>query len=198
MASMTSQADIALWDAEAPHFDEAADHGLRDATVRAAWRTLLVSLLPPAPARVADLGCGTGTLSLLLADEGYTVDGVDFAPAMVARAVAKAAGRAEVRFEVGDAAEPPLEPGTYDVVLCRHVLWALPDPGAALRRWTDLLAPAGRLVLVEGRWSTGAGLTAAETVALVEATGRPAELTRLPDPAYWGRAITDDRYVVRS
>lgn len=198
MVTVTSPDDIALWDAEAAAFDEAADHGLRDPSVRAAWRSLLVSLLPPPPARVADLGCGTGTLSLLLAEEGYAVDGVDFSPAMVARAVAKADGRPDVRFVVGDAAVPRLATSAYDVVLCRHVLWALPDPAAALRRWTDLLAPGGRLVLVEGRWSTGAGLSAAETVALVEAAGRQAELTLLPEPAYWGREITDERYVVRS
>jgi len=195
---MTSRDDIALWDAEAEAFDEAADHGLRDPGVRAAWRSLLVSLVPAPPARVADLGCGTGTLSLLLADEGHAVDGVDFSPAMVTRARAKAEGRRDVRFVVGDAAAPALDRAAYDVVLCRHVLWALPDPAAALRRWVDLLAPGGRLVLVEGRWFNGAGLSAAETVRLVEATGRPAELTLLPEPAYWGREITDERYVVRS
>jgi SAM-dependent methyltransferase len=195
---MTSRDDIALWDAEAEAFDEAADHGLRDPAVRAAWRSLLVSLVPAAPARVADLGCGTGTLSLLLADEGHAVDGVDFSPAMVTRARAKAEGRRDVRFVVGDAAAPALDRAAYDVVLCRHVLWALPDPAAALRRWVDLLAPGGRLVLVEGRWFNGAGLSASETVRLVEATGRPAELTLLPEPAYWGREITDERYVVRS
>ena len=195
---MTSRDDIALWDAEAEAFDEAADHGLRDPAVRAAWRSLLVSLVPAAPARVADLGCGTGTLSLLLADEGHAVDGVDFSPAMVERALAKADGRRDMRFVVGDASAPPLDRAAYDVVLCRHVLWALPDPAAALRRWVDLLAPGGRLVLVEGRWFNGAGLSAAETVRLVEATGRPAELTLLPERAYWGREITDERYVVRS
>jgi SAM-dependent methyltransferase len=195
---MTSRDDIALWDAEAEAFDEAADHGLRDPAVRAAWRSLLVSLVPAPPARVADLGCGTGTLSLLLADEGHAVDGVDFSPAMVTRARAKGEGRRDVRFVVGDAAAPALVRAAYDVVLCRHVLWALPDPAAALRRWVDLLAPGGRLVLVEGRWFNGAGLSAAETVRLVEATGRPAELTLLSEPAYWGREITDERYVVRS
>ena len=195
---MTSRDDIALWDAEAEAFDEAADHGLRDPAVRAAWRSLLVSLVPAPPARVADLGCGTGTLSLLLADEGHAVHGVDFSPAMVTRARAKAEGRRDVRFVVGDAAAPALDRAAYDVVLCRHVLWALPDPAAALRRWVDLLAPGGRLVLVEGRWFNGAGLSAAETVRLVEATGRPAELTLLSEPAYWGREITDERYVVRS
>ena len=195
---MTSRDDIALWDAEAEAFDEAADHGLRDPGVRAAWRSLLVSLVPAPPARVADLGCGTGTLSLLLADEGHSVDGVDFSPAMVTRARAKGEGRRDVRFVVGDAAAPALDRAAYDVVLCRHVLWALPDPTAALRRWVDLLAPGGRLVLVEGRWFNGAGLSAAETVRLVEATGRPAELTLLSEPAYWGREITDERYAVRS
>ena len=82
-------------------------------------------------------------------------------------------------------------------MLCRHVLWAMPDPAAALRRWIDLLAPGGRLVLVEGRWSTGAGLTAAETSRW---SRRPAArpLTLLPERRYWGREINDERYVVVS
>jgi len=193
---MPSDPDIDAWDAEAGSFDEAADHGLRDAHVREAWRGLLLDRLPPAPASVADLGCGTGTLSLLLAEEGYRVDGVDFSPRMLELAEQKAAGRAGVRFVRGDAYQPPLRDGEYDAVLCRHVLWAMPDPAVALRRWLSLLRPGGTLVLVEGRWSNDVGLPAAETVALVEATGRSAELTRLTDPVYWGRAIDDERYVV--
>lgn len=195
---MTSRETIDLWDAEAATFDEAADHGLRDPDVRRAWRELLVSVLPEPPARMADLGCGTGTLSLLLADEGHRVDGVDVSPEMVRLAREKAGDRSDVRFRIEDAAEVSLRPGGYDVVLCRHVLWAMPDPIRALHRWTGLLAPGGRLVLVEGSWSTGAGLTAAETVALVEATGRPATLRRLPEAAYWGREISDERYLVVS
>ena len=185
---------VRMWDDEARTFDEAADHGLADPAVREAWRALLLGLLPSAPARIADLGCGTGTLSLLLAEAGYAVDGVDFSPEMIARADAKAGDLCT--FTVGDADRPPLASGAYDVVLSRHVLWAMPSPADAVRRWIDLLVPGGRLVLVEGHWSTGAGLTAEQTVALVEATGRDAELTRLPEAAYWGREIDDDRYVV--
>ncbi len=195
---MTSRETIDLWDAEAATFDEAADHGLRDPSVRRVWRELLTSFLPAPPARVADLGSGTGTLSLLLADEGHTVDGVDVSPEMVRLARAKAGDRKDVRFTVGDAAGPGLTAGAYDVVLCRHVLWAMPDPVAALGHWIGLLAPGGRLLLVEGNWSTGAGLTAAQTVALVEGTGRPAELRMLPEADYWGREITDERYLVVS
>lgn len=194
-----SNQEVAAWDAEAAGYDEPADHGLRDPDVREAWRRLLVSLLPASPARVAEMGSGTGTLSVLLADEGYAVDGVDFSPAMVDLAVAKAGHRPGVHFVEADASRPPLEPGCYDVVLCRHVLWALPDPADAVRRWIELLVPAGgTLVLVEGRWGNGAGLDAEQTVALVEATGRDAELLRLPDAAYWGREIGDDRYAVLS
>lgn len=180
------------WDAEAATFDDEPDHGLRDPEVRRAWRDLLLGLLPPTPARIADLGCGTGTLSLLLAEEGYDVDGVDFSPEMVRRATAKAGAR----FVVGDAARPPLATGGYDAVLCRHVLWALPDPPAALARWVELLVPGGRLVLVEGSWSTGAGLTAEQTVRLVEDAGLTAALRPLPEPSFWGKRIDDERYVV--
>ena len=185
----------ALWDSEAQTFDEAADHGLSDPAVRAAWRDLMRELLPPAPARVADLGCGTGTLALLLTEQGYDVTGLDLSPEMILRARAKVPG---VEFLEADAAAPPLEPTAYDVVLSRHVLWAMPDPAAALARWEDLLTPGGRLVLVEGSWSTGAGLTGAETVALVEALGRTARLRPLPEAGYWGREITDERYAVTS
>lgn len=187
-----------MWDDEAAGFDQAADHGLLDPDVRAAWRSLLLGLLPPAPARVADLGCGTGTLSVLLADEGYAIDGVDFSPEMVALARAKTQDRPAVTMTEADAGDPPLERAAYDVVLCRHVLWALPEQPAVLARWVDLLAPGGRLVLVEGSWSTGAGLSAEDTVALVEGIGRRADLARLPQAAYWGRAVEDDRYVVVS
>lgn len=171
---------------------------MHDADVRGAWRQLLRGALPPSPARIADLGCGTATLTLLLTDEGHTIDGVDFSPAMVAAARAKASGRSSVRIVEGDASTPPLPSAAYDVALCRHVLWALPDRPAVLRRWIDLLRPGGRLVLIEGSWSTGAGLTARATVELLTTAGRTAVVTPLTDPSYWDRENTDERYLVVS
>ena len=185
-----------LWDAEAATFDDEPDHGLRRPETREAWRLLLTRHLPAPPARIADLGCGTGTLSLLLAEEGYAVDGVDFSSAMVDRATAKAGDRPDVRFVVADASEPPLAPAAYDVVLCRHVLWALEDPSAALGRWVELLTGRGRLVLVEGSWHTGAGLTAARTATLLRGAGREPATYPLPDPVLWGGPTTDERYLV--
>ena len=185
-----------LWDAEAASFDDEPDHGLRDPATRAAWLELLTAHLPAAPARIADLGCGTGTLSVLLADAGYAVDGVDFSPEMVTRARAKAARRDGVTFAVADASEPPLEPAAYDAVLSRHVLWALPDQPVALERWVSLLGPRGRLVLVEGLWHTGTGLTAAQTEELLQGAGRQPRTYSLTEDVYWGGPITDERYLV--
>jgi SAM-dependent methyltransferase len=194
---MSIEETRAVWDAEAATFDDEPDHGLRDPATRQAWRELLLAHLPPAPARVADLGCGTGTLSVLLAEEGYSVSGVDLSPEMVARAEAKGTGH-DVTFAVGDAGDPDLPTGSFDVVLSRHVLWALPDPAAGLARWVDLLAPGGRLVLVEGRWFTGGGLAAADTEAMVRATGRGAAVRHLPEAVYWGKEIDDERYLLVS
>jgi SAM-dependent methyltransferase len=187
------------WDAQAATFDEEPDHGLRDPAVRAAWAELLRRHLPAPPADVVDLGSGTGSLAVLLADAGYRVEGLDLSAPMVAAAVAKAhAAGVDAAFRQGDAAAPPYPAASADVVLSRHVLWALPDPDDALRRWVELLRPGGRLVLVEGRWFTGAGLAADEARRLVLRHRAEAAVERLDDPMLWGRVIDDERYVLVS
>ena len=191
--------DVAgYWDAQAGTFDAEPDHGLVDAPVREAWMSLLLPRIP-ASASVADLGSGTGTLAVLLAGAGHSVSGVDIAPRMVAAARAKAASAGvAAHFVVGDASAPPWAPGTFDVVVSRHVLWAMPDPGEALATWTALLRPGGRLLLVEGRWSTGDGLSAAVVRDLVLRHRGEAHVVPLDDPALWGKQITDERYLLAS
>ncbi len=187
------------WDAQAADFDREADHGLLDPSVRAAWVSLLAEHLPAAPATVLDLGCGTGTLSVLLARGGYDVHGLDFSAEMVAAAERKSqAAGVSVSFTRADASLPPYDPGSADVVLARHVLWALPDPVHALRRWVELLRPEGRLVLIEGCWSTGSGLTADAVRDLVMTCRRKAIVQVLDNPDLWGRLVADERFLVVS
>ncbi|MFD7686033.1 class I SAM-dependent methyltransferase [Streptomyces sp. NPDC059781] len=186
------------WDAEAAAFDEEPDHGLRDPQVRAAWAARLRAWLPGRPGDVLDLGCGTGSLSLLAAERGHRVTGVDRSPAMVALARQKLAGRDAV-FLVGDATAPPVGEERYDAVLVRHVLWTLPEPDRALRHWRDLLRPGGRLVLVEGVWGTVSpvGIPADRLTALLAPLGGRVGVERLSeDRALWGRDVDDERYAV--
>ncbi|MEZ4728236.1 MAG: class I SAM-dependent methyltransferase [Caldilineaceae bacterium] len=186
------------WDEAAATFDDEPDHGLRDLVVRRAWRDMLAPWLPPAPAMILDIGCGTGSLSVLLATLGHTVTGIDFAPAMLAQAQAKAAQAGQaITFQVMDAAQPHLPPQHFAVILCRHLLWALPAPHQVLQRWADLLAPEGRLLLIEGYWHTGSGLHAEEVVAALPAALTKVTVQTLSDqPALWGGAVADERYLV--
>ncbi|GAA1565585.1 class I SAM-dependent methyltransferase [Dactylosporangium maewongense] len=189
----------AIWDAHAATFDEEPDHGLRDPLVRRGWAELLASVLPPAPASIVDLGCGTGSLTTLLAEAGHHVCGLDASAEMLAVARRKAADHGvAVPLIRGDVSRPPLAPGSFDVVLVRHVLWAVQERDTTLAQWIRLLRPSGRLVLIEGRWTTGAGLSAAEASALLRRHGRSAELRLLDDDVLWGKTITDERYLLLS
>ncbi|WAL70365.1 class I SAM-dependent methyltransferase [Kitasatospora sp. YST-16] len=205
----------AYWNDAAPGFDREPDHGLRAAGTRGAWRRRLAGWLPGAGLDVLDAGCGTGSLSVLLAEAGHRVTGVDLAPAMVGLARAKfaAAGLAG-SFLVGDASRPPTGDGRYDAVLCRHLLWTLPDPHAALREWAARLRPGGRLVLVEGRWreagaavepyAPGAeglpwagGITASALTAALRPLVRELQVESLEaDEELWGGPVRDERYAI--
>jgi 2-polyprenyl-3-methyl-5-hydroxy-6-metoxy-1,4-benzoquinol methylase len=189
----------AMWDRQAATFDDEPDHGLRDPAIRDAWNALLTSVLPDPPSSIADLGCGTGSLSILLAQAGHQVHGLDTSPRMLDEASRKAT-RSGVTLTLhhGDAAQPPFAPASFDVVLARHVLWALPDPSSALANWVALLKPQGRLVLIEGRWMTGAGLSAADCTALLRQHRQEARRQILDDRDLWGKAIADERYLLLS
>ncbi|MGV9791075.1 class I SAM-dependent methyltransferase [Streptomyces sp. NPDC003435] len=193
----TAGADVD-WDAQAPVFDDEPDHGLRAPEIRAAWTDRLRGWLPGQPSDVLDLGCGTGSLALLAAEQGHRVTGVDASPAMVERARAKLAGR-DARVLRGDAAVPPVVDQGYDVILVRHVLWTLPDPAEVLRHWRTLLRPGGRFVLVEGVWGTvtPAGIPVDRlTGLLTPLAGRIRVEPLSGDPLLWGKSVSDERYAV--
>jgi SAM-dependent methyltransferase len=203
----------AYWDAAAPGFDAQPDHGLGDERTRAAWSGLLREWAPPEPSDVLDVGCGTGSLSLLLAAAGHRVTGVDLAPRMVRLAQAKLAEAGyTARFLVGDATVPPTDAARFDMVVCRHVIWTLPDPAAALREWTARLRTDGRLVLIEGRWSIhgdgfpyapgteslpwNGGVAAADLMEALKPFARALRTEPLTDAALWGHPIHDERYAI--
>jgi trans-aconitate 2-methyltransferase len=99
------------------------------------------------PGYVADLGCGPGNLTAVLAQRwpGATVVGVDNSPEMIAAATEDAApAAANLTFELGDVRDwRPARP--VDVLVCNAVLQWVPGHQRLLLDWADLLAPGGWL-----------------------------------------------------
>ncbi len=142
----------AHWDRRAAHFDEDFGHSIGGPAERAAWDRILDLVAPRGPMLDAlDVGCGTGFLSLELAARGHRVTGVDLAPAMLEAARKKAAAQGvAAHFQEGDAENLPFAPGSFDLVISRHVLWTLPHPEAAIDDWMRVLRPGGRLAIIDG------------------------------------------------
>jgi SAM-dependent methyltransferase len=104
--------------------------------------------------RVADLGCGVGTVTALLAElvgtEGHVI-GIDASAAQLAQARKQLpATAALVRFVEASATDTGLPPGLFDLVYCRFLLIHLPQPERALREMYSLLKPNGILVCEDG------------------------------------------------
>ncbi len=141
------------WDWRAADFDKEASHGLLNDTQSRAWHELMHRIAGGVALDALDVGCGTGFLSLLLAQLGHRVTAIDMAGAMLARARSKAAEHGlVVDFRYADAEAPDLPAGSFDLIVERHVLWTLPHPASALDSWRQLLRRDGRLVLIEGHW----------------------------------------------
>lgn len=106
------------------------------------------------PGRTLEIGCGTGTNALWLAEQGFDVLGVDVSPLAIERARAKAATAARrCRFEVVDflAAEPA--GGPFDFVFDRGCFHVFDDEAVRARfaaRVAALLAPGGQWLSLVG------------------------------------------------
>jgi trans-aconitate 2-methyltransferase len=100
----------------------------------------VLRLLRPCPGgRVADLGCGPGTLTVELRDAlgAAEVVGVDSSPAMLAEAAERAGDG--VRFEAGDLATWDGGGERWDAIVASASLHWVPDHEAVLGRWAAAL-----------------------------------------------------------
>ncbi len=110
------------------------------------WRRLTVGAVVRPGDRVLDACCGTGDLALVAHDAGAEVTGLDFSPAMLARAREKSDAVSWVR---GDVLALPFPDGSFDVVTVGFGIRNVLDLEAALRELARVLRPGGRFACLE-------------------------------------------------
>ncbi|OHV36636.1 methyltransferase [Pseudofrankia sp. EUN1h] len=153
------------------------DYVAHTATLRGVVRQRLVTRalrthLPPAPARIVDVGGGTGVQALALASLGYEVtvcepDRRMMAEATHAVAAAPRAVRDRIQLVQGDGLDVANLVGRdFDAALCHGVIMFIPEPEELLRVLVDVTRPGGTISVVgkngpalalraglQGRWS---------------------------------------------
>jgi len=141
------------WDSRGESYDKSPGH----ASLPEVWKDVLASVFKR-KLRILDVGTGTGFLALILAELGHEVVGVDLSRGMleVAREKVRKAG-IDVEFRLGDAENLPFSDASFDAVICRHLLWTLPDPQKAIREWSRVVRGGGKVVAIDGRWFDTSG-----------------------------------------
>jgi len=121
---------------------------LRLRAERSAFACLLDEAIP-ADARVLEMGCGTGQMSLFLASRNRTVVAADLTRASLklGAEAAKRFGVDGVQFVETDLHRPGLRAGAFDVVYTSGVLHHTPDPRHAFQSILPLLRPGGWIVV---------------------------------------------------
>ncbi len=132
----------------APRWDTLRSLHASEEAVEAA----ILDVLGATPIRsLLDLGTGTGRMLQLLGLKAERIVGLDASHAMlsVARANLERAGLAGFDLRQGDIYAPPLVRESFDLVIIHQVLHYLDDPARALTQAARLVAPGGRLLIVD-------------------------------------------------
>lgn len=144
------------WDVSSQKYDTHFGHGIKTPDEREAWKRILWEALPGNGLDILDVGCGTGEISLVLAEMGHNVHGIDISEKMLTLARAKAkASRLKAKFLIGDAESLNFDEGKFDAVVSRHLLWTLPHPDKAMNEWKRILKNNGTVMVIDGMWRDG-------------------------------------------
>jgi SAM-dependent methyltransferase len=99
-------------------------------------------------ARVLDVACGSGNLSLPAARVGCVVTGLDIAPNLLEQARARAAAEGlKIQFDEGDAESLPYADASFDVVVSMYGAMFAPRPELVASELLRVTRPGGRIAM---------------------------------------------------
>lgn len=118
------------------------------------WQRFVFDHLSGLPdnAAVLEVGCGPADLwrqNVARIPAGWQVTLTDFSPGMNAEAQQGLADAGvpmqQFTFRIADASSLPFDAGSFDALVANHMLYHVPDVGAALAHFRRVLRPGGRL-----------------------------------------------------
>jgi ArsR family transcriptional regulator len=116
------------------------------------WKSLAEAMLKILNYKVvADLGAGEGTLAQLMAPRAEKVIAIDNSPKMVefGQQLAQDHGLGNLEYRLGDIQDPPIDDATVDLAIFSQALHHAEHPQKALASAHRILAPGGRLVILD-------------------------------------------------
>jgi ubiquinone/menaquinone biosynthesis C-methylase UbiE/DNA-binding HxlR family transcriptional regulator len=134
------------------YFDELAGRFGRNYVPGRGWKALTETLLRLLPRlRIADLGAGEATVSLMLAQHAERVIAIDNSLKMVeyGRAVAEKHGVGNLDYRLGDLEDLPAETSEVDVALFHQSLHHAIHPDRAVMEAFRVLRPGGTVIVVD-------------------------------------------------
>ncbi|HMR68433.1 MAG TPA: methyltransferase domain-containing protein [Anaerolineae bacterium] len=127
-----------------------------DPRQRAMWEAYLSEVDFPPAAQVLEIGCGTGSVSRILAKWPGVgqVLGVDPSPVFITKARKLAQGIPNLSFKEGDGRSLTLAGNTCDVVVVHQALSHVPQPEQLIAEAFRVLCPGGWLAVFDGDYAT--------------------------------------------
>ncbi|MFC6487791.1 class I SAM-dependent methyltransferase [Nitratireductor sp. GCM10026969] len=168
----------ATWSSAGGAYDEIS-RGILDAIEHCTNR-----LTPPRGGHILDVATGTGWAARRLAERGFKVTGVDFAPDMLATADELAgAHNLDIAFELGDAEALPYADASFDAVVSSFGIMFVQRPEDAAAEIARVCKPGGRIALAI--WTPNGNVF--EMFKIMKAYMPQPAGTPPPSPFEWGR-----------
>jgi len=165
-------AELGGWTARAASYDE-----LFAPVTNQIICPMVAALGPLVGKRVLDVCCGPGHLAAAMAKKGATVEGIDFAATMIAKA---RENYPDLRFREADAEALPYDNGAFDDVACAFGVMHFDRPDVAIAEAFRVLQPGGRYVFTQ--WGMEDDVLNIVGAALAEHAAPAAGLPQAPPP----------------
>lgn len=139
---------MTFFDKEAAQYDNWFDTPLGKHVLDRETDTVMDMVRYPAGARILDVGCGSGNYSILLAERGYRVEGIDISEEMLRIAREKAAEKGlDIRFAKEDVYALPYADASFDGIFSMAAFEFIHEEEKAMAEMMRVLKPGGDLII---------------------------------------------------